>query len=153
MQEMWVWSLDWEDTLEKETATHSSILAWEIPWTEEPGGLQFMGSQRVQCKWATENTHTHVVWHLCYNWWIIFNWRSIIDIRVYSLLYCFESLVEWIITYIHQTNSTQNCLHWPKNSHCPICFFFTLSFSSPGNYWTFYSLHNFAFSNSWNCIV
>ena len=38
-QEMWVPSLGWEDPLEKEIATHSSILAWEIPWTEEPGGL------------------------------------------------------------------------------------------------------------------
>ena len=38
MQEMWVPSLGWEDPLEEETATHSSILAWEIPWTEEPGG-------------------------------------------------------------------------------------------------------------------
>ena len=38
-QETWVWSLDWEVPLEKETATHSCILAWEIPWTEEPAGL------------------------------------------------------------------------------------------------------------------
>ena len=45
MQEIWVRSLGWEDPLEKEMATHSSILVWEIPWTEEPGGLQFMGSQ------------------------------------------------------------------------------------------------------------
>ena len=44
-QEMQVWSLDWEDPLEKETATWSSILAWEIPWTEEPGGLKSTGSQ------------------------------------------------------------------------------------------------------------
>ena len=43
MQETQIWSLGWEDPLEKEMATHSSILAWEIPWTEEPGGLQFMG--------------------------------------------------------------------------------------------------------------
>ena len=43
----WVWSQCQEDALEKEMATHSSILAWKIPWTEEPGGLQFMGSQRV----------------------------------------------------------------------------------------------------------
>ena len=40
-------SLGWEDPLEKEMATHSSILAWEIPWTEEPGGLQSLGSPRV----------------------------------------------------------------------------------------------------------
>ena len=45
--ETWVRSLGWEDPLEKEMATHSSILAWRIPWTEEPGGLQSTGSQRV----------------------------------------------------------------------------------------------------------
>ena len=44
---MWVRSLGGEDPLEKEMATHSSILAWEIPWTEKPGGLQSMGLQRV----------------------------------------------------------------------------------------------------------
>ena len=47
MQETWVQSLGREDLLEKEMATHSSILAWRIPWMEEPGGLQSMGSQRV----------------------------------------------------------------------------------------------------------
>ena len=46
-QETWVQSLGQEDALEKEMATHSSILAWRIPLTEEPGGLQSMGSQRV----------------------------------------------------------------------------------------------------------
>ena len=45
MQEMWVWSLGREDPLEKEMATHSSILAWETLWTEEPGRVQSMGSQ------------------------------------------------------------------------------------------------------------
>ena len=47
MQETWVRSLGWEDPLEQETATHLSILAWRIPWTEEPGGLQYIKSQRV----------------------------------------------------------------------------------------------------------
>ena len=47
MQETQVRSLGREDPLEKETATHSSTLAWKIPWTEKPGGLQSMGSQRV----------------------------------------------------------------------------------------------------------
>ena len=47
-KEMWVWSLDQEDPLEKEMATHSRILAWEIPWTEEPGWLQSMGLQESQ---------------------------------------------------------------------------------------------------------
>ena len=45
MRETWVRSLGWEDPLEKEMAIHSSILAWKIPWTEEPGGLQSMGAQ------------------------------------------------------------------------------------------------------------
>ena len=47
VQETRVRSLDWEDPLEKEMATYASILAWTISWTEEPGGLQSMGSQRV----------------------------------------------------------------------------------------------------------
>ena len=47
MQEIQVLSLGWEDPLEREMATHSSIPAWRIPWTEEPSGLQSMGSQRV----------------------------------------------------------------------------------------------------------
>ena len=45
MQETWIWSLGGEDPLEEEMATHSSILAWEIPWTQEPGRLHSMGSQ------------------------------------------------------------------------------------------------------------
>ena len=48
IQETWVQSLGQEDPLEKGMATHTSILAWEIPWTEEPGGLKSMGSQRVK---------------------------------------------------------------------------------------------------------
>ena len=48
MREVWVLSLGWEDPLEEETVTHSSFLAWEIPWTEEPGGLQSIGLQKSQ---------------------------------------------------------------------------------------------------------
>ena len=44
---MWIQSLGWEDPLEEGMVTHSSILAWRIPWTEEPGGLHFIGSHRV----------------------------------------------------------------------------------------------------------
>ena len=57
MQEIWVWFLGQEDPLEKGMATHPSILAWEIPWTEESGGLQFMGLQRVGQDWATDTEH------------------------------------------------------------------------------------------------
>ena len=54
MQDMRIRSLGWEDPLEKEMATHSSILAWRILWTEEPAGLQSMGSQRVRRYWVSE---------------------------------------------------------------------------------------------------
>ena len=58
-QETRVWFLGWEDPLEKGMANHSSILAWEIPWTERPGGLQSMGLQRVGHDWVTNALHTH----------------------------------------------------------------------------------------------
>jgi len=54
MQEMQVQSMGQEDPLEKKMATYSSVLAWRIPWTEEPGGLQSMGSQRVRHDLVTE---------------------------------------------------------------------------------------------------
>ena len=56
MQETWVQSLGLEDSLEDEMETHSSILAWEIPWTEEPGGLSSMGLWRVGHESATEHS-------------------------------------------------------------------------------------------------
>ena len=72
MQETQVWALSWEDPLEKRMATHSSILAWRIPWTEESGGLQaYGGLQRVRRSWVA-NTFTHfqvvcsVLYTLCF---------------------------------------------------------------------------------------
>ena len=58
MQEMWIPSLGQENPLEKEMATHSSILAWKIPWTEKPSGLQSMGLQRVRRDLATKQQQT-----------------------------------------------------------------------------------------------
>ena len=69
-QEMWVRSLGWEDPLEEEMATHSSILAWRIPWMEEPGGLQSIASQRVRYDLTTKhqqvvsNTRIKLEWTL-----------------------------------------------------------------------------------------
>ena len=57
MQETQVPSRGWEDALEKEMATHSKILTWEIPWTEEPGGLQFTGSQQLD---MTKHAYMHM---------------------------------------------------------------------------------------------
>ena len=64
MQETWVWSLGWADPLEKGMATHSSSLAWRIPWTEEPGGLQSMGSQSIE---YNRGTFTHIL--ISSPWW------------------------------------------------------------------------------------
>ena len=72
-QETWVWSPGWEDPLEKEIATHSGTLAWKIPWTEEPDGLQLMGSQKSQTQvsvWLTatansnEQVYISILWYL-----------------------------------------------------------------------------------------
>ena len=60
MQETWVLSLGWEDPLEKENVTHSSILAWRIPWTEKPGRLQSTGSQRIRQDWL-DKAVIHVI--------------------------------------------------------------------------------------------
>ena len=65
MQEMWVQSLGWEDPLEEQMAPCSSILAWEIPGTEEPGGLQTMGSHGVRRDWVTEHTHIRWITTMC----------------------------------------------------------------------------------------
>ena len=75
MRETWVWSLGWEDALEESMATHSSILAWRIPWTEEPGRLQSTGSQS-QSQSAT-NTFT-VTNYICG----IVPWRSLMWCRM-----------------------------------------------------------------------
>ena len=77
MQETQVQFLDREDPLEKEMAAHSSILAWRIPWTEEPGGLQSMGSQRVRHDRVT-NTQAVMIC-ICYYY----------DARIYSPRRCY----------------------------------------------------------------
>ena len=64
IRETWVRSLGWEDPLEEGLATHPSIHAWRIPWTEEPGGLQSMGSQRVRHDWVTKHS-TARKWKSC----------------------------------------------------------------------------------------
>ena len=57
MQETWVQSLSWDDPLEEGTATHSSVLAWRIPWAKEPGGLQSMGLQMSRSQLKPLSTH------------------------------------------------------------------------------------------------
>ena len=67
VQETCIQSLGWEDPLEKRMATHSSIVAWRIPWTEEPGKLQSMGSQRIRHDWATNTFTLNIFVQLLFN--------------------------------------------------------------------------------------
>ena len=77
MRETRVWSLVWEDALNKGMATHSSILAWRIPWAEEPGGLQSMGTQRARYDWATEHIQSH---NICDLWGKkYFHWLGLVS--------------------------------------------------------------------------
>ena len=88
MQETWVQSLGQEDPLEKGMATHSSIPAWRIPWTEEPGGLQFTGSQRIRHDWATKThmqTHIVALW-CCAGFCYTRKWISCVYTYIPSLL-------------------------------------------------------------------
>ena len=79
MWETWIWSLGREDPLEKAMATHSIILAWRIPWTEEPGGLHFMGSQRVGQDWAS-NTFTFL-------FSLLIGWRNASMMNISQVIY------------------------------------------------------------------
>ena len=92
MQETWVWSLDWEDPLEKGMVTHSSILAWRIAWTEEYSRLQSMGSQRVGHDWATFTYFSS----LCYKSSATVGWAVCLSIHVLGVSFSLP-LPEWLI--------------------------------------------------------
>ena len=95
MQETWDQSLGQEDPLEKGMATHSSIHAWRIPWIEEPGGLQPMGSQRVRHDWKTFTFHLHK--HLITQLFLLGLWPA--------------SCVAQILSPYQATAILNNC-HW-----------------------------------------
>ena len=101
MQEIWVPSQSWEDPLAKGRATHSSILACRIPWTEEPGRLQSMGLQRVEHNWATNTVDS----------WTRENWVQIHILARWSL----ASYLTFLITcYLSGTLSITNSRSLPK---------------------------------------
>ena len=109
MQKMWVWSLDCEDPLEEEMATHSSIFAWEIPWTEEPGRLQSMGSQR---DWVTE--------HEEFVWFVFSPLQEGFDLQVASAF--IDNYPPDHITSSLAINEWLNFSIWTKKTNC-LCIF------------------------------
>ena len=121
VQETWVRSLGREDPLEQKMATHTSILAWRIPWTEEPGGLQSMGSQRVRYDWATN----------IFTWWSFtetqFTYQIVHSLKIYNSLH-FSAFTE---LYRHHQKLIWEYFHTPKRNHIlptsspsPSIFFF-----------------------------
>ena len=146
MQETWVWSLGWEGPLEKEMATHSSILAWEIPWTEKSGWLQPMGSKRVGYDWCdlacihaqfiifffTINAKIHMRFfffkadykcffqNICYLWKIAFPlclYVCICMFRQKPRVYIKDIIISWIFLFI------------PTFENCSYIFSRSLDFS------------------------
>ena len=119
-QETWVWFLGWEDPLEKEMATHSSILSWKISWRETSGRLQSMGSQRVRHDWVHAHihihTHTHTLTDQC---WFFFSCRknkyfhSFLFLRFLSpavrLAFSFQGH-KWRHSFIYSLEKGRKCL-------------------------------------------
>ena len=91
MQKTWVPSLGGEDTLEKEMAPHCSMLAWKIPWTEEPGKLQSMESQRVRGDWVIGSNTLHPCWQSLIPFWKILERRWVMRIRRSKTDGCLEN--------------------------------------------------------------
>ena len=129
LQETRVRSWGREDPLEKGMATHSSILAWRIPQTEEPGGLQFMGSQRVRHDWVTKHTHR-------YTFWIYFGvWSKT------KMKFIFFFIKKWLSSYLvpfpGKTYFPRQGIAFP-----PFLYFFEIHFGGGGGY-------NFMFLFTW----
>ena len=100
MQETQVQSLGWENHLKKEMATHSSTLAWKIPWTEEPGRLQFMGLQRVGHDWATSLSlcfrfFSHIG-HFCIEFLVLYSGFLLVIYFICSSVYMSISTSQFI---------------------------------------------------------
>ena len=112
MQKIQVWSLSQEDPMEKEMATHSIILAWEIPWMEKSGALQSTGSQRVKYDWATEQQHRWgLLWLLtvrklvnilCLNVYVMYRWWSFSMYSAIQLTHttCWHCKMPFLFGYI-----------------------------------------------------
>ena len=107
-QETWVWSLGQEDPLEKGMATHCSVLAWKIPWTEEPGGLQSMGCKKLDTEWflnykkikGTNNTYHWQIYRIpsgrSLNWYNILQKNLAIGIPCDPEVSCKSDLCCWL---------------------------------------------------------
>ena len=117
MRETWVQSLGREDPLEKEMATHSSILAWRIPWTEEPGRLQSKGSQRVGHNWVTSLSRSLSIKSELTEW--IYKYRCQFSCSVMSDSDPIECSTPGLPVHHQLPESTQTHVHWVSDDIQP----------------------------------
>ena len=138
-QETWVRSLGWEDPLEKEMATHSSMLAWKIPWTEEPGGLQSMASRRVWHKRACTHGYIPIPQHhqisckTCHSCFLYTSFPT--PLRHSTMIIFYGSFFLWGKIYKHW-NTENLCFTllttgYTQGTHIPITIWNTPAF--PGS--------------------
>ena len=120
MRETQVWSLGREDPLEKEVATHSSILAWRIPWREEPGRLQSMGSQRVGHDWATSLSLSFLSCHLGGSLWPMSQWEEWLRLMNPVIQFYFCLLLTLFMFFLRQSFPLS------ENISSPLIFMVTL---------------------------
>ena len=118
IRETRVWSLDQEDPLEKEMATHSSTLSWKIPWTEEPGRLQSMGSKRVGHDWETS----------------LFTFTMLTTVSIYEHRLCFHLFRSSLISFSTVFYFSEYKSYTPLDRFIPK--YFTL-------FWCYYRWHCF----------
>ena len=145
MRETWVPSLGREDPLKKEMAIHSSTIAWKIPWTEEPGRLQSMGSQRVEHDWATSLTVVLVL----ISWGILYSVFHSAPVYIpstngqrFSFLYILATLVLSFSLLFFYNSHPNRC---EVISHCGV---FDLHFPDDKWYWAHFHVpvgHLYAF--------
>ena len=109
MWETWVQSLGWEDSLEKGRATHSSILAWRIPWTEEPGRLQSLESQRAGHNWVTFTFIQHH--NIGFHGWPSWAWSFVHSFRL-CLPWVLALLETVFVRYLWSIFCKQFLLRW-----------------------------------------
>ena len=133
-------SLGQKGPLEKEMAPHSSILVWEIPWRQEPGGLQPMGSQRVRHNWVTEHTHIRAISELdgLVTWQLKINRRAKIISKGNQIR---ELINEFSKARVHQVNSLFETpsSRWGNSLLFMVCCEFISR--SPGMNAEFYQTH------------
>ena len=129
MRVTWVWSLAWDDPLEKEMVTHSSTLAWRIPWMEEPGRLQSMGSQRIRHNSATslhffKEIQCQMNWHTFFKNFNEHFWFSYTFPSSYASTSHTYFILAIIVYIVHKDIFMQNwksCIN-PHNSFSALSF-------------------------------